>query len=212
MNRPALGVMLLGATAVAMFVAGIWLLPGLLMLLTAPLAAMSIQLVNPRFWGKLRAIRADPSPVLPETLEFQDPTVVEVVGRLRRARLARDRAVARSPHGRRQALGPCRSSVADLERRAIVTAARAEYVRTFLKEQSEAGASLDGDGREALRRVEARGAALVATLEHLAAILEAVPAKLTDIDLMRIEEDDRLIGTDTADAEKDVAQLGAPQD
>jgi hypothetical protein len=212
MNRPGLGVMLMIAVTAALVLAGMWNLSTALLLVAALLVAIGLQFLSPRFWRRLRAIRANPAPVLPEALEFRDPGVVELIARLRRARHARDRAIAQSPHERWQVLGPCHASLAELERQAIVVAARAEYARTSLDELPEGGWSSHGEGREAVRRLEASAAALMARLEHLAVVLEAVPAKLANVELLRLEESDRLIGSDTTEAEKELAQLDAPAD
>jgi len=212
LNRPGLGVMLMVAVTAALVLAGMWNLPTALLLVAALVAAVGLQLASPGFWARLRAIRASPAPVLPETLEFRDQSVAELIGRLRRARQARERAIARSPYPRGRGLGACHWSVAALERQAIVAAARADYVRIALEELPEGGWSAHGEGREAVRRLEARGAALMATLEHLAAVLEGLPARLANLELLRIEEGDRLLGSDPAEAERELAQLDAPTD
>ncbi len=210
LNRPALGMMLMVAVTAAFVLAGMWRVPTPLSLLAALLAVSGLQLVSPQFWRRLRNIRADPAPVLPEALEFRDPAVAELVGRLRRARQARERALARGPHDGRRGLGACHWSVAELERHAIVAAARAEYVRTSIDELPEGGWSSHGEGREAVRRLEQRGAELMTRLEHLTVVLETLPAKLVNVELLRIEEGDRMLGAGTAEAEQELTQLDAP--
>jgi len=210
MNRPGLGVMLMVAVTSALVLGGMWNRPTALLLLAALVAGVCVQLASPRFWARLRAIRASPAPVLPEALEFRDPSVAELVGRLRRARQARQRAIARSPYQRGQELGACHWPVAELERHAIVVAARAEYVRIALDELPGGGWSAYGEGREAVRQLEERSAALMAALEHLTAVLEGLPAKLANAELLRIAEGDRLLGADPAEAEKELAQLTMP--
>lgn len=239
MNRAAFGVMLMVAITAALFLAGTCKVPAPLLLLGAVLLAACTQALTPGFWRRLRAIRADPAPVLPEADEFHDPNVAEIARRLRRARQARARAIGGSPYGRRRALDTCHAAVAELERRAIVAAARADFVRNFLGEASDGAESPDSEiarlrsaersaacaeattayqqaetwsvnRRDAVRRLEARSASLMGTLEHLTAILEALPAKLTNVELLEIEEGDRLVGTDVTAAEKELAELEAP--
>lgn len=189
-------------------------------------------------WFVLGAIVASMFTAVANPLEFRDPVVSGMVIRLTRARQARAKAIADSPFGRHHALATSQHAVADVERRALVAIARAEYARSFLADSPE-GVSSDGDvsrlrgaeqsapcagavqayrqaarwsaeRRAAVRRIEARSAVLIARLEHLLAILESLPTKLVEAELLRIEDADRIIGADIAAAEDELAGLGAP--
>ncbi len=201
--------------------------------------AVSVQAASPGFRTRRCAIRRQAAPVLPNPMEFRDASVVGLLNRLGRARQARSRTAARSPYGRFHALSHGQSALAALERRAIVVAARAEYVSLFLADLSEPASRLDSEvarlrsaeveapspeaggaygqaatwvteRRDVVRRLESRRTTLLATLEHLVAVLESMPAKLADLDLRRIEESDRVLGADADQAETELAQIDAP--
>ncbi len=231
-----LGGALLVAMTLILTVAPLWHVPASTLLLAASLIVACSQLARPAYWKKLRAIREDSTPRLPDALEFRDPSVCALVQRIDRARQARLRAAERSPYGDHHALSGAEAAIGDLERRAIVLAARAEFVSGFLAEAADATACPESDAArlrcaqqgapceeagiaydraarwsleraEAVHRLEARRAALMGGLEHLAAILDAVPAKATDVELRRLEDGDRLIGCGTTEAETELAQL-----
>lgn len=238
-NKPALGATMLVVLTAVIFIAGVWQVPAALLLVPALLAIVIPQLSSPGFWKRLRANRTDTAPTLPDPLEFRDPMVGALVQRVGRAREVRARVTARSPYGPHHGLAGSQNAVAEIERRAIVVAARAEHVSVFLSELSEASISADSDvirmrsaeqaagsdeastayrraaawsldRRETVRRLEVRRAELIGSLEHLAALLETLPAKVTDLELRRIDEGDRLIGADISDAETALAELDAP--
>jgi hypothetical protein len=173
---------------------------------------------------------------LPDPLELRDPSVGALVQRIQRARQARLAVAERSPYGEHHALAGTDAAISELERRAIVAAARAEFVSSFLAETSDSSpdseaarlrsaqqgapgvdaeiaydraASWSTDHADAIRRLEARRAALLGSLEHLAAIVEALPAKATDVELRRLGEGDRLIDTETTQVEAELSQLDA---
>jgi hypothetical protein len=238
-NKLALSVTFLLAFTVAVFVAGVWQIATPLLLASALGAAVLVQIVNPGFWRRLRELRVDPAPVLPDPDEAHDPSVAGLVQRLRRARHTRARAASRSPYGVRHALARSQAAVSELERRAIVLIARAEYVSTFLAELSDAGAPLESEivrlrsaeqgapcveasaayrqasrwsihRRDAVRRLEAKRATLVGALEHVVTMLETMPAKVTDLEMRRMDDCDQLLGLDVVEAEQRLAQLDAP--
>lgn len=227
---------LLVAMTVILTIAPLWHVPPGTLLLSALVIVICSQLARPAYWKKLRALRQDSTPRLPDPLEFRDPSVCALVQRIERARQARLNTAQHSPYGAHHALCASDAAIGELERRAIVVAARAEFVSGFLAEASDATVGADGeaarlrsaeegapcfeaeaaydraaawslDRAQAIRRLEGRRAALMGTLEHLAAILDAIPAKATDVELRRLEEGDRLIDTDTTQAEAELFQL-----
>jgi hypothetical protein len=231
-----LGAALLLTLAVMLSVATVWHLSAGMLLLSPLLIVLCSQLSRPAFWKRIREIHADRTPPLPDPLQFRDPMVGALVQRLARARQARSRAREQSPYGAHHALLGSAGAIGELERRAVVIAARAEFVSGFLAEASDGGipaesevarlrsseqsarcveasaaygraASWSVDRAESIRRLEARRATLVGTLEHLAAVLEALPAKVTDLELRRIEEGDHLIGVDTTESEMELMRL-----
>lgn len=202
------------------------------------LVAVSLQIASPGFRHRWRSILANGAPVLPNPFDFRDPHLLGLVQRLDRARRARSAAASASPYGPCHALSRSQVAIAAVEQRAVVVAARAEFVSTSLAELSDCRVQADGDivrlesaeqqalcpessaayhgaavwaaeRRASVRHLESRRAALVATLEHLVAILESMPAKATDLELRRIEESDRVLNETTVDAEDELAQLDA---
>ncbi len=227
---------LLVAMTLILTVAPLSHVPAAVLLLAASVVVLCSQAARPAYWKKLRAIREDSTPRLPDPLEFRDPSVCALVQRLDRARQARQRAAEHSPYGAHHALSGSGAAVGELERRAIVVAARAELVSGFLAEAADAPACPESDAArlrsaqqaapcaqagtayeraaswsieraDAIHRLEARRATLIGTLEHLAAILDAIPAKATDLELRRLEEGDQLLGVDVTQAETELSQL-----
>lgn len=200
-----LGGALLVALVVILSVATVWhISEGMLLLSTFAIVVLS-QLSRPAYWKKLREIHADRTPVLPDPLQLRDPTVGALVQRLGRARQVRERATAQSPYGRHHALSGSEVAVGELERRAVVIAARAELVSGFVAEASDS--CLSNESGEALTRLQDRRAALIESLEHLTGVLEAIPAKAMDVELRRLDEGDQLIGADTTEAELALSHL-----
>jgi len=131
--------------------------------------------------------------VLPDPEWFSDSAVEGLVRRLTAARTRLERAIRESPDGPAFDVTPVRQGAAEIERRVIVLAARAEYVASFLSSTSIAevngglerararapaaageGGS-DGDGRAQMY------AGLIATYEgHLRSVrtLEAEKERL----------------------------------
>jgi hypothetical protein len=177
---------------------------GMLLAATSVIVICS-QVARPGYWKRLREIHADRTPALPDPLEVRDPMVAALVQRVGRARQVRERAVGHSPYGAHHALAGSEADVRELERRAIVIAARAELVSGFVAEASDS--CLSAESSEALTRLQDRRASLIETLEHLTGVLEAIPAKAMDVELRRLDEGDQLIGADTAEAELALAHL-----
>ncbi|HEY7374827.1 MAG TPA: hypothetical protein VIF57_21865 [Polyangia bacterium] len=128
---------------------------------------------------------------LPDPEWFSDSAVENLARRLTGARARLERAMRESPRGPAFDVTPVRQGAAEIERRVIVLAARAEYVASFLSSTSvaEVNAALerarararasagdgDGDGRAQMY------AGLIATYEgHLRSLrtLEAEKEKL----------------------------------
>lgn len=200
-----LGGALLVALVVILSVATVWhVSEGMLLLSTSAIVVLS-QLARPAYWRRVRDIHADRTPVLPDPLEVRDPMVGALVQRLGRARQIRQRTTAQSPYGAHHALSASAVDISELERRAVVIAARAELVSSFVAEASDS--CLSTESGEAIARLEERRAALVETLEHLTGVLEAIPAKAMDVELRRLDEGDQLIGADTAESELALSHL-----
>ena len=200
-----LGGALLVALVVILSVATVWhVSEGMLLLSTSAIVVFS-QLARPAYWKRVREIHAERTPVLPDALEVRDPMVGALVQRLGRARQIRQRATAQSPYGAHHALSASAGDISELERRAVVIAARAELVSSFVAEASDS--CLSTESGEAIARLEERRAALVETLEHLTGVLEAIPAKAMDVELRRLDEGDQLIGADSAEAELALSHL-----
>jgi len=199
------GAALLVALVVVLSVAAVWRVSDSVLLLSTVFIVLCSQLARPGYWKKLRQIHADRTPVLPDAVELRDPTVGALVQRLGRARQVRQRATAHSPYGRHHALSGSQAAIGELERRAVVIAARAELVSGFVAEASDS--CLSAESAEALARLQDRRAALIETLEHLTGVLETVPPKAMDVELRRLEEGDQLIGADTTEAEQALSHL-----
>lgn len=237
-NWGMFGVILLVAFIVALWTTGIPGASLPLFVFGTLIAFLFAAVADPGFWRKLRRFRSDTAPVLPDALSFRDPLVSGLMIRLVRARQARTKAIAESPFGGHHTLVSSQDTVAEVERRALVAMSRAEYARNLLANlpddlssncevarlreaertasSGHAGAEYgkaagwSADGQAAVRRVDRRGAVFIAQGEYLVTILESLPAKMADAELLRIDEADGMIGTDMSEAEDELAELDAP--
>jgi hypothetical protein len=144
-----------------------------------------------------------------------------LVGRLAETRSRLAEARTRSPFGGLHAVFE-RGGEGELERRGLVLAARVEHVHRLLSDATVA--SLDSEverlrgvrtstsivdaveaygraeaiavaHRDVVRGLERRRAQLVAALEQVVGLAEALPTKLMELDLARIEACDEALGT-----------------
>jgi hypothetical protein len=193
--------------------------------LVAPLVAVPVifgvlflaRLRNGRTWT-VAETNARTSPIeLPDLIWYADVGAQAAIRRLGQARRTLANAVAHSPQDPEHEVLARLRSVADIERRIVLLAARVEYLGRFLSEISvpeieadtqrirarEANATtaearsryhLGVAQREAqikdARALEARRDQLLATIDYLLVSLETLPLKLTRLQLLRVEASD----------------------
>ena len=154
---------------------------------------------------------------LPDPLLFSDIAVQSIVRRLHAARARIASAVHEGPRGLQFDLAAVQRSTPAIERRIIVLAARAEYLGCFLATVSvpEITAALNEatthaakvvnpqsalahrrvvegneDHLKTVRQLETEKEQLLATMEYLLGTLEALPAKLTRVQALRLAYSD----------------------
>jgi hypothetical protein len=164
---------------------------------------------------------------LPDLLWYSDAGAQAAVRRLGHARRSLAKAVTQSPQDPEHDVLARLRSVAEIERRIVLLAARVEYLGRFLSEISlpeieaeaqrvrvrEANATtaeararyqLGIAQREAqlrdARALEARRDQLLATIDYMLATLEMLPIKLTRLQLLRVEAAESGSVDPTADA------------
>jgi hypothetical protein len=201
--------------------------------LVAPLVAVPVifgvlflaRLRNGRTWS-VAENNARTSPIeLPDLIWYSDVGAQAAIRRLSQARRTLANAVAHSPQDPEHEVLARLRSVADIERRIVLLAARVEYLGRFLSEISvpeieaeaqrirarEANATtseararyqLGIAQREAqirdARSLEARRDQLLATIDYLLVSLETLPLKFTRLQLLRVEACDYQPGDDPA--------------
>jgi hypothetical protein len=188
----------------------------------APLIAVPVifgvlflaRLRNGRTWNSAeRAARNGPIE-LPDLIWYADVGAQAAIRRLNQARRTLATAVAHSPQAPEHEILIHLRSVAEIERRVVLLAARVEYLGRFLSEisvpeiEAEAqrirtreanAATVEARARYQLgvaqreaqirdaRALEARRDQLLATIDYLLATLETLPLKLTRLQLLRVE-------------------------
>jgi len=193
--------------------------------LVAPLVAVPvifgvlflIRLRNGRTWTAAeRSARTDPIE-LPDLIWYSDAGAQAAIRRLGQARRTLANTVANSPQDPEHEVATGMRSVAEIERRIVLLAARVEYLGRLLSEISlpeieaeaqrvrakEAHASTaEARARYQLgiaqrevqlrdaRALEARRDQLLATIDYMLATLEMLPLKLTRLQLLRVEASD----------------------
>jgi hypothetical protein len=168
------------------------------------------------------------SPIeLPDLIWYADVGAQAAIRRLGQARRTLAAAVAHSPQDPEHEVLARLNSVAEIERRVVLLAARVEYLGRFLSEismpeieaeaqrvrakqanaataEARARYQLGVAQREAqlrdARSLEARRDQLLATIDYMLATLEMLPLKLTRFQLLRVEavEDPTEPGADAA--------------
>jgi hypothetical protein len=163
-----------------------------------------------------RAARESPIE-LPDLIWYSDVGAQAAIRRLGQARRALAAAVAHSPQDPEHEILTHLRSVAEVERRVVLLAARVEYLGRFLSEISipeieaeaqrvrakEANApTIEARARYRLgvaqreaqlrdaRGLEARRDQLLATIDYMLATLEMLPLKLTRFQLLRVDDVD----------------------
>jgi hypothetical protein len=189
--------------------AGFWVLPGAVLVLGVVNAA------SPAYWRRVRQARVEGPLDLPDPAMVNDGTAQAIVRRLREASERLERARSHSPFGEGHALSRGNVALRDLERRAVILVARLEHIQRLLSDDAPArlGGELERlhaacDGRyetstsyqrateaaawhqSLLQRLEGRRAQVLAELEYLVGVIEALPAQLTELDLQRVEARD----------------------
>ena len=193
--------------------------------LVAPLVAVPVifgvlflaRLRNARTWSVAER-NARTSPIeLPDLIWYADVGAQAAIRRLSQARRTLANAVAHSPQDPEHEVLARLRSVADIERRIVLLAARVEYLGRFLSEisvpeieaetqrirlresnattqEARARYQLGISQREAqirdARSLEARRDQLLATIDYLLVSLETLPLKLTRLQLLRVEAGD----------------------
>jgi hypothetical protein len=190
--------------------------------LVAPLIAVPVifgvlflaRLRNGHTWMTAeRSARNNPIE-LPDLIWYSDVGAQSAIRRLNQARRALANAVAHSPQDPQHEMLARLRSVAEIERRIVLLAARVEYLGRFLSEISvpeieaeaqrirtrEANAAtaeararyqLGIAQREAqikeARTLEARRDQLLATIDYMLATLEMLPLRFTRLQLLQVE-------------------------
>ncbi len=190
--------------------------------LVAPLAAVPVifgvlflvRLRSGRTWmAAERSARNNPIE-LPDLIWYSDVGAQAAIRRLSQARRALANAVAHSPQDPEHEMLARLRSVAEIERRIVLLAARVEYLGRFLSDisvpelEAEAqrirtrelnAATAEARARYRLgvaqreaqirdaRALEARRDQLLATIDYMLASLEMLPLKLTRLQLLRAE-------------------------
>lgn len=207
-HRVAVGLMALAV--VAAFMTGFATL-----LLAAPavfLVAFGVALLNGR--AKQSALRrAGVLPiVLPDVVWFSDSRAKTLIVRLGAARAAIQSAVLAGPRGAAFDVSSALDRIPKLEREVVVLATRIEYIARFLdstslpvlrmtlarvRERSQEGAATTGPLGRAAERCQAqvdtvrglvvRAEALAAQAEEALLTIEGIPARITSLQLGRLE-------------------------
>ncbi len=190
--------------------------------LVAPLAAVPVifgvlflvRLRSGRTWmAAERTARNNPIE-LPDLIWYSDVGAQAAIRRLSQARRSLANAVAHSPQDPEHEMMARLRSVAEIERRIVLLAARVEYLGRFLSDisvpelEAEAqrirtrelnAATAEARARYRLgiaqretqirdaRALEARRDQLLATIDYMLASLEMLPLKLTRLQLLRAE-------------------------
>jgi hypothetical protein len=177
---------------------------------------------------------------LPDPLIFADATAQTAVRRTAQARENLERALAESPRGDAFDLTSVLKGAAQLERRVLVLAARAEYLGSFLASVSapelrnelervrgRERVALAPDARQtygrvvrrteahiqALATLEAEKDRLAAKLDYLVGTLEALPAKVTRVQFLRLGYADADLSVEAVeDAARVFDDVGALED
>jgi len=199
------------ATAIALVLALSW---GLAAFLAVP-AVFMVGLAGRLLALRSRAMRGRPErPIsLPDPLMFCDAAAQTAVRRMTQARENLERAIVDSPRGDAFELASVVKGASQLERRVLVLAARAEYLGSFLASVSAAElrnelervrarerGALAADARQTYARVvrrteghiqalaalEAEKDRLAAKLDYMVGTLEALPAKVTRVQFLRL--------------------------
>jgi hypothetical protein len=199
------------ATAIALVLALSW---GLAAFLAVP-AVFMVGLAGRLLALRSRALRGRPErPIsLPDPLMFGDAAAQTAVRRMAQARENLERAIVDSPRGDAFELANVAKGASQLERRVLVLAARAEYLGSFLASVSAAElrnelervrvrerGALAPDARQTYARVvrrteehiqalaalEAEKDRLAAKLDYMVGTLEALPAKVTRVQFLRL--------------------------
>ena len=199
------------ATAIALVLALSW---GLAAFLAVP-AVFMVGLAGRLLALRSRAMRGRPErPIsLPDPLVFCDAAAQTAVRRMTQARENLERAIVDSPRGDAFELASVVKGASQLERRVLVLAARAEYLGSFLASVSAAElrnelervrarerGALAPDARQTYARVvrrteghiqalaalEAEKDRLAAKLDYMVGTLEALPAKVTRVQFLRL--------------------------
>ena len=204
--------------------------------LVAPLVAVPV-IFGVLFLARLRSGRtraaaeqaARNGPIeLPDLLWYSDAGAQTAIRRLGHARRTLAKAVAQSPQDPEHEILARLRSVAEIERRVVLLAARVEYLGRFLSEISlpeieaeaqrvrvrEASATtaeararyqLGVAQREAqlrdARSLEARRDQLLATIDYMLATLEMLPIKFARLQLIRVENAESGSADPAADTE-----------
>lgn len=217
------------ATAIALVLALSW---GLAAFLTVP-AVFLVGLAGRLLALRTRARRGrSERPIsLPDPLIFSDASAQTAVRRMAQARENLERAIADSPRGDAFELPSVMKGAAQLERRVLVLAARAEYLGGFLagvsapelrseleRVRGRERSALAADARQTYSRVvrrteshiqalvalEAEKERLAAKLDYMVGTLEALPAKITRVQFLRLGYADAEV---TREAVDDAARL-----
>jgi hypothetical protein len=118
---------------------------------------------------------------LPDPIEFSDGCVRDIMRRLTDARRAIADVIERGPHGPGFDLAAHVAHVPELERGIVVTGQRAEYVARFLADIP------DADHREAVTTLKADYETLLAAAKDGLVALESLPARMTLLQLRRMQ-------------------------
>lgn len=211
-HRVALGLMALGV--VAAFMTGYATL--LLAVPAVFMVAFGVALLNGRAkQSALRDAGVLPI-VLPDVVWFSDARAKTLMVRLGAARAAIQTAVLAGPRGAAFDVSSALDRIPKLEREVVVLATRLEYIARFLDSTSlpvlrmtlarvrERGQMGDGDGGgargpltraaercqaqvDAVRSLVARAEALSAQAEEALLTIEGIPARITSLQLHRLE-------------------------
>ena len=217
------------ATAIALVLALSWGLAAFLAVPAVFMVGLAGRLLSLR--TRARRGRQERPITLPDPLIFCDAAAQTAVRRMVQARENLERALAESPRGEAFELTGVVKGASQLERRVLVLAARAEYLGSFLASVSapelrnelervrgrERGA-LAPDARQTYARVvrrteghiqalaalEAEKDRVAAKLDYMVGTLEALPAKVTRVQFLRLGYVD---GDLSAEAVEDAARV-----